>query len=163
MSLQYVYLVEGQDEEHFIKLLKENDLIVNGKVYVKNLIQERISNVFLTRYKKNVIFILVYDTDVDKLDIFDANVKKLNNIAKKMYHIQQVENLEDELLRSTKAKQVKEITKSKSNTNYKTDFRKIKFSSLTDADFDIDLLWSCRPTNSFSKYLQNSNKIKKRG
>lgn len=162
MSLQYVYLVEGQDEEHFIKLLKENDLIVNGKVYVKNLIQERISNVFLTRYKKNVIFILVYDTDVDKLDIFDANVKKLNNIAKKMYHIQQVENLEDELLRSTKAKQVKEITKSKSNTNYKTDFRKIKFSSLTDADFDIDLLWSCRPTNSFSKYLQNSNKIKKR-
>ena len=110
MNLQYVYLVEGQDEEHLIRLLKESNLIINGKVYVKNLIQEYISNVFLTRYKKNVVFILVYDTDVEKLDIFDLNINKLNAVAKKIYHIQQVKNLEDELLRSTKAKQVKEIS-----------------------------------------------------
>ena len=30
MSVKYVYLVEGQDEEHLIRLLKENNLIVNG-------------------------------------------------------------------------------------------------------------------------------------
>lgn len=161
MNLQYVYLVEGQDEEHLIRLLKENNLIVNGKVYVKNLIQEHISNVFLTRYKKNAVFILVYDTDVEKLEIFDLNVKKLNTVAKKIYHIQQVNNLEDELIRSTKAKQVKEITKSKSNTNYKADFRKIKFSVLTEIGFDINALWSCSPENKFSKYNQNSNQIKK--
>ncbi len=161
MNLQYVYLVEGQDEEHLIRLLKESNLIINGKVYVKNLIQEYISNVFLTRYKKNVVFILVYDTDVEKLDIFDLNINKLNAVAKKIYHIQQVKNLEDELLRSTKAKQVKEITKSKSNTDYKTDFKKIKFGSLMDVGFDINLLWSCSPENKFSKYNQNSNQIKK--
>lgn len=162
MSLKYIYLVEGQDEEHLIRLLKDNNLITNGQVYVKNLIQEHISNVFLNRHNKNVVFILVYDTDIERLEIFDLNVKKLNMVAKKIYHIQQVTNLEDELIRCTNVKQVKEITKSKSNSNYKSDFQRIKFNSLIDVCFNIDLLWSINPINKFSKYNQDSNKIKKK-
>ena len=160
MSVKYVYLVEGQDEEHLIRLLKENNLIVNGQIYIKNLIQENISNTFLTRYKKNVIFILVYDTDIENIDIFELNIKKLSKVAKKIYHIQQVYNLEDELIRCTKVKQVKEITNSKSNSNYKADFRKLKFVSLLNLNFNIDYLWCLNPNNIFKKYQQDSHLIK---
>ena len=67
--------------------------------------------------------VLVYDTDIDKTDILDKNIKQLKSSKhiKRIICIPQVLNLEDELVSATSVRQVIEILGSRTITDYKRD------------------------------------------
>lgn len=70
----------------------------------------------------------MFDTDKDETDILDSNLrflKKQPNV-KKVIIIPEVKKLEDELVRSCNITNVKDLMKSKSNSEYKSDLAKCK-------------------------------------
>lgn len=70
---------------------------------------------------------------------------------------------EDELLRSTNAKNIIEITKSKSKSDFKRDFCKLDNNcrkALERHNFNIDKFWVNKPNNKFSFVDQLSHIIK---
>lgn len=81
-----------------------------------------------------------------------------------MLCITQVKNLEDELLRSCSIKQIKELTGSKSNSDYKHDLIKetnLK-KKLEKCKFDINKFWSQSPKNEYRVIENNAGRIKNR-
>ena len=82
---------------------------------------------------------------------------------KKVIIIPEVKNLEDELVRSCNIANVKELMKSKSNSEYKSDLAKCKNLKqvLTNHHFDINSFWNQNPKGVFTKYKNDSYSIKK--
>ena len=74
----------------------------------------------------------------------------------------QVKNLEDELIRSTDIKFIRELTASKSDSGYKKDL--IKTSNLASLlvrhGFKINLFWAKEPTGVFGKISNDASLIK---
>ena len=66
----YRYFVEGESEQILINALK-TDLgsIVPGKVDILNVIQKKINKNWLRTMKPNTTVILVYDTDVEDVEL----------------------------------------------------------------------------------------------
>ena len=117
------------------------------------------------KLKPGTIVILVFDTDKDETDILDYNLhflKKQSNV-KKVIIIPEVKNLEDELVRSCNITNVKELMKSKSNSEYKSDLAKCKNLKqvLINYHFDINSFWNQNPKGVFTKYKNDSYLIKK--
>lgn len=120
----YHYFVEGENEEKIVQILKtELQLIVPGKVQVFNVIDQKLTKMRLMSLKACTTVILVFDTDTGNTSTLIENINFLKKQAtvKEVICITQVKNLEDELLRSCDVKQIKELTGSKSNSNYKRD------------------------------------------
>lgn len=71
-------------------------------------------------------------------------------------------NLEDELKRSCKIKQIRELTGSRSNSDYKHDL--IKDSRLAEklknANFDISVFWNSVDTGNFKHVINEAKKVK---
>lgn len=143
----YYYFVEGEDEEKLIQVLK-TDLrcIVPGKVQKFNVVDKKLNKARLMSLKMGTSVVLVFDTDTGNADILRENIqflRKEQNI-KEVICITQVKNLEDELIRSCDIRQIKELTGSKSNKNYKHDM--IKDSRLDkklfEHRFDLVKFWS---------------------
>lgn len=114
----YQYYVEGADEEKLINVMKSQMcLICPGKVEKINVVQEELTRLRLMQLRKDTIVVLVFDTDAGNVDILRKNIQILNQCCqvKKVICIPQVENLEDELLRSCDIRQIRELTGSKSN------------------------------------------------
>lgn len=89
-------------------------------------------------------------------------LKKQVSAVKEIILVPQIENLEDELKFSTSIKNIKELTRSKSNSDFKSDFI---YSSnvpqlLENKAFDIKKLWSRNANNSFKNYKNQGDKIK---
>lgn len=78
--------------------------------------------------KSGTTIVLVFDTDVGDSKILNENIRFLEkqSTIKKVLCITQVKNLEDEFKRSCNIKQIKELTGSKSNKDFKTDLIKEK-------------------------------------
>ena len=168
MSRNYIYkyYVEGEGEKRIIDVLKKDyKSIKPGKVEVFNVNQKRFSDMRLRTLKSNTIVVLVYDVDVDKegIENLDWNIKflKSKSNVKSVICIPQVENLEDELLAACDIKEVKEITKSKSNTNYKADLLKCNnlYNRMRDSGFDYGKFWKKKPKNAYKKYGNDSELI----
>lgn len=164
----YQFYVEGEDEKKVIETLKKDmNLIVSGKVEVLNVIQKEIKTPRIRTLKTGTNVVLVYDTDIDKTDILDKNIKQLKSSKhiKRIICIPQVLNLEDELVSATSVRQVIEILGSRTITDYKRDLIKCsnldKKLKLKEKDFDISKFWSKEPPESFSKYGNDSIIIKK--
>lgn len=70
---------------------------------------------------------------------------------KKVIIIPEVKNLEDELVRSCNIANVKELMKSKSNSEYKSDLAKCKNLKLVliNHHFDINSFWNQNPKGAF--------------
>ena len=67
----------------------------------------------MATWGESVRVIMVFDTDVEKTDVFEQNIallKKLKNVQDILF-IPQVYNLEDELKRSTNVKTILDITR----------------------------------------------------
>lgn len=99
----YVYYVEGQCEEKLLKILKTDmRLIQPGKVIKRNVIQDKLRPAQLKTLKKGTTAVLVFDTDTDNTDILFENIEllKRETAISKVICITQVENLEDEIVRS---------------------------------------------------------------
>lgn len=167
MNKNSYYFVEGSCEETLINTLKKNPpLLVAGKVRIFNVVQNQISKSILIGIKENSKIVFVFDTDVDSnTSVLENNIKSVKKYCKnpEIITIPQVENFEDELMRSVKNRKITEITKSKSVSDFKRDFCKLGDKCrnvLKKQNFDINKLWILEPTNKFKFISQQSSKIK---
>lgn len=147
MANIYHYYVEGECEKKLVDTLKDNNngYIVAGKVNVFNVQQELLSNLHLVALKRNTSVILIYDTDKQNKQILSQNISTLkNNGFKNIICVAQNKNIEDELIRSTNIKEIKELLNSRSNKDFKSDFIKEKnlMNKLNEHNFDIKVLWN---------------------
>ena len=161
----YQYYVEGDDEKRLLEVLK-GDLgyIASGKVEKFNVVQNELKITRIRPLKRDTIVVLVYDTDVEKTDILQKNVDFLKSQAgiKDVICVPQVKNLEEELLYSCRIKNICELTNSKSNKDFKSDFIRCTNlgSRLTKCSFDLAKFWSRVPDNKFSVFGNDAKKIK---
>ena len=106
-----MYIVEGAIEENFVEQLRENNIIVPGRVRVWNLMQKKLnhSNPILTK-RVDEIFAII-DTDCvesSNLATFNLNIKELKSIGK-VFVLVQNENFEDELCRILNANTIQQL------------------------------------------------------
>lgn len=167
MSQYYHYFVEGKNEDAVLKALKTDlQLIVAGKVQVFNIVEKKIDTLRLMSLKQGTTVVLVYDTDTGNTSILQDNILtiKKHSSVKDVLCIPQVRNLEDELIRSCKIREIKELTGSKSDKKYKRDL--IRQSDLSRAlrrhGFNFSDFWNTMPKNSFQKFGNDSDKIRKK-
>lgn len=161
----YQYYVEGTDEEKLINVLKsEMSMICSGKVEKFNVTQKELTLLRLMQLKKDTNVVLVFDTDVGNVEILRKNIQILKQCSqvKNIICIPQVENLEDELIRSCNIKQIKELTGSRSNKDFKHALiiEKNLASKLKSRNFDIKKFWISTPANQYKEIANNALKIK---
>ena len=161
------YFVEGQCEEKLVNALKKEPcLILPGRCKVLNPVNEKLSPNDFISIPLGSIIVLVFDTDVADIDILDRNLKMIQKYAPRCETIlvPQVKNIEDELLRATIVKNVEDLTKSRSLSNFKSDFCALKNcrAVLEKQELSMQKLWSMDPDGAFEKYPQESGKIKQK-
>lgn len=161
----YRYFVEGESEQILINALKTDlGLIVPGKVDILNVIQKKINKNWLRTMKPNTIVILVYDTDVEDVELLKKNIETLKKCAavKDVWCIPQVKNLEDELVRACNIRNVMDLTGTRTLHDHKRAFVNNSNQSqmLERNEFDIRKLWSKVPDNAFAQFGNDSGKIK---
>ncbi len=110
-----VFFVEGACEKKLIETLKNTSRIIPGKVRLFNCVQEDLSVSHLLSIREgNIVF--VFDTDVRNTSYLFGNigmVKKICPKVKLLFPVQ-VENFEDEIVRSADVRKSSELTSSKS-------------------------------------------------
>ena len=162
----YHYYVEGEDEKKLLEVLKRDfGCIESGKVDKVNAVQTKFSIARIRALKPNTIVVLIYDTDVeDGLAILQYNVDFLRKQKgiKRVICIPQVKNLEEELLYSCNIKNITELTKSDSRTNYKRDLINCNnlAARLTACGFNMAKLWNRTPSNKFKMFGNEAERIK---
>lgn len=144
---QYHYFVEGEDDRKVVNTLKTDlQWIKPGKVQVFNVIEEELTSLITRTLKPGTIVVLVSDTDTGKKNTLLKNIRFLqkDSNVKQVLCIMQVKNLEDEFLRSCAISQIKELTGSKSNSDYKRDL--LRQSNLADKlkkhQFQFEKFWN---------------------
>lgn len=161
----YQYYVEGEDEKSLINTLKSDmRCIAAGKVDVFYVVQNTFSSSRLRTLKNGTIVVLVYDTDVDNVDILRRNIKHLKSqrMIKDVFCIPQVENLEDALVDACDVNKAQDITHSKTKKDFKRDLIKCSNldSRLKNCNFDVEKLWIKVPRNDFKEFGNDAEKIK---
>lgn len=164
-SKYYHYFVEGEDEEKLIQVLKTDlRLIVPGKVQKFNVVEQKLTRLRLMFLKEGTTVVLVFDTDTGKVDILKENIAflKKEGIVYDVLCITQVKNMEDELKRSCNVKQIKDLTGSRSNKDFKHDFIRdgAICQKLVRRGFDFNKFWNMTADNEFSCISNDANKIK---
>ena len=164
---RYHYFVEGECEKKLISVLKEQkNLIVPGKIDVLDVTKERLTELKLRPLPDGVILILVFDTDTQETAILWENLNMLKNSSrfKEIWCVLQVTNLEDELVRSTEIRNIKELLGSKSVKEFKTDFIKEKrlYQKLAEKGFELRKIWTSEPGKKYKAIKNDGGKIKKK-
>ena len=160
-----IYLVEGEDEKIIVSLLKtEFRLIRPGKISVLNILQKKITPARAANWESGIDVVLVFDTDVRRTSTFDQNIsllKKMNAVHDIVF-IPQVRNLEDELLRASNIKHIREITKSRTDEEWKGDLRKCSNLQhrFREIGFEMQKFWNTRPVDDFVGIPNQSEKIR---
>lgn len=155
------YFVEGKCEQQFLKAIKsEPNLVIPGKVRILNVIQEKLSTSHLLSIRDGYI-VFVFDTDVKSTNILQENIRKVKTICPpkvKLLILAQVNNLEDELIRSTDISTICELTSSKSIKDFKPDFIATKNcrALLSKHNFDINKMWVQDIPHPFSEIISNN-------
>lgn len=144
---QYHYFVEGEDDRKVVNMLKTDlQWIKPGKVQVFNVIEEELTSLITRTLKPGTTVVLVFDTDTGKTNTLNKNIRFLqkDSNVKQVLCIMQVKNLEDEFLRSCAISQIKELTGSRSNSDYKRDL--LRQSNLADKlkkhQFQFEKFWN---------------------
>lgn len=145
-----LYYVEGDDEVKLLNTLKSELFAIEpGKIEKFNVIQQRITKGRLISIPEDTIVVLVFDTDTGNIDILNENIRALESCqaVSKVITIPQVRNLEDELVRSCNIRYIRELLNSSSDSDFKSDIRKITNlkSKLTEHEFDINCFWNSTP------------------
>lgn len=163
----YQYFVEGDDDKKIVDTLKtEMQLIIPGKVQKFNVVEKLLNNNHIMSLKEGTHVVLVFDIDTDNVEILKQNIRFLNTqkTVKEVICVMQVQNLEDELVRCCNIRQIKELTKSKSNKDFKTDVLHISNleKRLKECGFDFSKLWVSVPGNVYKGIEHSAHKIKKK-
>ena len=147
MAKIYHYFVEGECEEKLINVLKvpKANMILPGKVEVLNVVKEKISNQRLMVLNPKTNIILVYDIDIEQTEIlkYNINLLKKHNF-KNIYHIQSINNFEDELVYATSLKRINDMYNTVSVEEFKTKFvhQNDLLSKLKRINYDNSKMWS---------------------
>ena len=140
------YYVEGECEKKLIDEIKKSPYyqIRAGKVTVFNFINNEIENDRIALLDPKTIIILVYDIDIDSIDILYRNVKKLETMKFKVVHIQSIRNFEDEIVYSTSLNDINDMFNTQSKKEFKKEFLRQKdlMSKLKKVNFDHKLIWT---------------------
>lgn len=162
----YHYYVEGDDDRKIVNTLKTDFQIIEpGKVDKFNVVQNLLNKNRIQVLKKDTTVVLVFDTDTNSAEILKKNIEFLEKqkSIKAVICIPQVENLEEELVRSCSIRQIKELTGSKTDSEFKTDILKITNlkQKLEQKGFDFDRFWCSLPKGNFMQISNDSIEIKK--
>lgn len=167
MKIKYIqYFVEGECEEKLVNTLKSELMVVKpGKVQKLNVIENEIKKARLIALRPGTMVVLIFDTDTGNTEILNKNIKRLlecNSVAD-LVLIPQVKNLEDELEKSCSIRNIKELLGSKSNKDFKSDFIRVTnlASKLKNKNFDINLIWTGKPSSPYQNIKNDAIKIKK--
>jgi hypothetical protein len=159
MNKKYLYFVEGDCEQQFINALKEQpSRIVSGKVKKYNVIQKMIPKSQLLSIQPGTTVVFIFDTDIKNTEILDRNIQMVKKCCGRiqLVFLMQVLQFEDEIVRGTDIKKVQDLTKSKSNSNFKTDFCRMKTADcrrlLERHHLDLGKIWITKPSKEFKKY-----------
>jgi len=68
------YFVEGENERKLIETIK-NKYLYSGKIKVMNTIQNKVSKSILRTLERETIVVLVFDTDIEKIDILEEQLR----------------------------------------------------------------------------------------
>ncbi len=161
----YHYFVEGEDEEKIIKVLKTDlQVIVPGKIQKFNVTMQKMTKLRLMSLKMGTVVILVFDTDAGNAEILKRNIDFLKGepVVKDVICVTQVENLEDELKRSCNIRQIRELTGSKSNSDFKSDMIKDStfHKKLLKHKFEIQKFWNQSAKGVYAEIRNDAEKIK---
>ena len=142
------YFVEGECEQKLLNAIKTAPSLVQpGKLRVFNVIQDLLSKSHLYSIKEGLI-VFVFDSDVRETNRLKQNIDIVKKICPsktiKLVFLVQVMNLEDELVRATNIKKIAELTNSKSEKDFKSDFIALKDcrGAIVRHDFDIRKMWN---------------------
>ena len=159
------YFVEGCCEKKLLDALKSSPALIRpGKIKVFNVIQDELKTSHLLSIKDGYV-VFVFDTDTYKTSCLLSNIEKVRDICPKkvkLLFLAQVPNFEQELIRSTDIKTVSQLTRSKSNKDFKADFIDLKDCRvvLSKHNFDIKKIWSSKvPAIFASMVTQGASKI----
>lgn len=163
MSKIYQYFVEGECEEKLINSLKVRTLeyLIPGKVTVFNFTNKLITNPRIAVLNKDTIIILVYDIDTNKIEILNKNIAKLKKFGfKKIYHIQSINNFEDEIVYSTNLNSINGLFNTVGKEEFKKEFIHSSniIKKLDSVGFNKEKLWSRVNNNEpFNKYSNDES------
>jgi len=168
MNRSCVYYCEGEDDLKLVEALKLSPgRILPGKAKKLNVVQSLIPKSILVAIKPGSVVALVFDTDVvSNLVTVKKNISNINKYCQgvRVVCLLQVNNLEDEIVRCTDVKSVTELTRSKSLSNFKADFRRMKDAECRNAlerhGIDVKLLWNTPARAEFSFAQRSSEQIK---
>ena len=121
-----MYFVEGECEEQLINALKlEPRRLIPGKVKVHNVIQDILPRMVVNKIQPGTNVIFVFDTDIPKTDVLQKNIKYVKKYTSqvKLVCLAEVMNFEDEIVRATDVNKAKELTRSPSNSEFKSDLQ----------------------------------------
>lgn len=162
----YYYFVEGQDEEKLLATLKTDmRLIKPGKIQVFNVVEKQMKKAYLLALKMHTTVVFVFDTDTGKTDILKQNIKIVEacpNVDGVICVVQN-KNLEDELKRACEIREIKELTGSRTNSEYKHDLIALKnlAAKLKEKDFQIEKMWAKKSPGGYD--IENgAEKIKQK-
>lgn len=166
MNRRCIYFVEGECEKQLIAALKITpERLIPGKVKVYNVIQKLIPKSQLLSIQPKTTVALVFDTDVSDRRYLDKNIELIKNhcVNVSIVNLMQVMDFEDEMVRSTDVNEAIELTKSKSTSNFKTDFCRINSEQcrnlLDRHKFDVRKLWVTKPPEAFDDLQQEGNEV----
>lgn len=131
---------------------------------VFNVVQNLFKPGRLRTLKDGTTVILIYDTDVNHIDVLKKNLKLLNSLpaVKDVYCIPQVYNLEDAIVQACNIKNAHDLTHSATKTDFKRDVIRCTNlgKRLSDCNFNKSQLWKKGPNNKFKQFGNDSDKIK---
>ena len=162
-----VYYVEGECEEQFINALKlEPRRLIPGKVVVFNIIQNELPRREILKIDQGTTVVFVFDTDKEKTDVLKDNICRVQTYVErvKIVSIAEVRTFEDELVRATDLKKAEELTRSKTVSDFKRDFRQMKTPACRDAlerhKMDVSKLWVKPAPEPFDFVKQGGDMVK---
>lgn len=162
----YHYFVEGQDEEKLLATLKTDmGLIKPGKIQVFNVVERQMKKAYLLTLKIHTTVVFVFDTDTGKTDVLKHNIEMVETSPNvdEVVCVVQHKNLEHELKRACNIREIKELTGSKTNSEYKHDLIAMKnlASKLKEKGFQIGKMWVQELPDGYGGIKNDAEKIKK--
>jgi len=158
MSKIYHYFVEGECEQKLLNTYRVSpyELFISGKVTVFNFINKKLDYSRIRVLDRSTIIILVYDIDVNVTKTLEYNLSLLKKFGfNKIYHIQSINNFEDEIVFSTDIPNINKLFNTQGNDEFKSEFIHCSniIKKLNDVKFNVDKIWSRVNTKEpFNKY-----------
>ena len=146
------YFVEGKCEEKVVKALQSQpQLIQDGRVYIVNVMQQKIKKDILRTLNKKSQIVFIYDTDTNNTNILTENIRIIKKLDFNLVLIPQVKNLEDELRLGLNIGKNANLFDCKTNSDIKRHICKATNlrSQLNTENFQINKFWTNTPGGDF--------------